>query len=464
MIALDLQKLRKKIDFRDFLLLGILFVAFHRYFHYLISYVGDRFLNLDVRWFVERWQLDSDMSIRLRLNSSLNDGLFSHLLSLGEHGSYFSQVGLGGWLLTVPVYGLHKFGILNLADYSLPAPSMGLSGSIGLFGLYTVTAVVNAVIVFAVVKWLKVSFSSTAALFFLIGIFQPWSLAVQSSLFWLIGIKLLPALAAALVICRFKDGVQFLGSVIFSTSLIAYLSGYEFATLIFIAPVAVITYVSISSGWDKRFSLILYSKSIVAGLASFFVALCIHFTQLYLKFGNTETAKSEFIRVISKRTGVTKEDFGVLYEQSLSSNPLDVLNTYLSMPVFGAPYKILILGNFNVLSFIILTLIVCLISPKLINNSAELRNYTALGAAWLVSLLAPIGWFLLARPHSFGHTHINFVLWFLPTIPLGFALLAMPFRIVLSQVRRSKEFLAMVGFVFIVIAVMTIFSYITRLK
>ena len=39
------------------------------------------------------------------------------------------------------------------------------------------------------------------------------------------------------------------------------------------------------------------------------------------------------------------------------------------------------------------------------------------------SILAPLSWFVLAKSHSYIHTDINIILWHLPFMIFGFALL-----------------------------------------
>jgi hypothetical protein len=427
-----------QMRWKDFTLFGLLFLLFNRYTHYVLSTILKHLFGGNFHWFVERWQLDSDMSVRLRLNSSLNEGLFSHFLSLGEYGNYLSQVGLGGWLLTLPVYLLHRIGILSYSDYSLPAPEMGISGSIGLFLLYSFVACLNASIIYLTAKWIGKCFSTTAMMLFLFAAISPWSLAIQSSLFWLVGLKLLPGFVIGYLFSREKFNLSRIFIALFMSTLLSYLSGYEFATLIFIGPISVVLYISITKGWDSKENFRYFATTILTSLLAFFTSLILHFLQLTLILGGLSSAKSQFMQVISKRTGITKENFGELYHQSLSSDPLGVLNTYLSMPIFGAPYRFTFLSNFTVLGFICFVFIIWLMIPNMNMPNELSAQYRALGAAWLISLLGPLGWFLLARPHSFGHTHIDFVLWFLPTIPIGAIFLAVPISLILNRIKFDR--------------------------
>ena len=75
-----------------------------------------------------------------------------------------------------------------------------------------------------------------------------------------------------------------------------------------------------------------------------------------------------------------------------------------------------------------MVLVVIMISFAARKQTVRAINEQAMGVAWIVSLMGALGWFLLARPHSYMHTFIVFALWFLPTIPLGLGLLWGPIR------------------------------------
>ncbi len=41
---------------------------------------------------------------------------------------------------------------------------------------------------------------------------------------------------------------------------------------------------------------------------------------------------------------------------------------------------------------------------------------------FLVSVLAPLSWFVIFKAHSYLHAHLNFIVWQLPFAILGFAM------------------------------------------
>jgi hypothetical protein len=53
------------------------------------------------------------------------------------------------------------------------------------------------------------------------------------------------------------------------------------------------------------------------------------------------------------------------------------------------------------------------------------RKLQILALGFLASLAAPLSWFVLGKAHSFVHTHIDMVLWYVPTIPLGCAVVGL---------------------------------------
>ena len=131
---------------------------------------------------------------------------------------------------------------------------------------------------------------------------------------------------------------------------------------------------------------------------------------------------SGLLRVVaSKRTGATGIAVDDVYRQSLAAEPGQVLDIYLGMPVIGAPYWLPIAHFFTVGALLFVCGIVVLLDYQggAGTQPSPAPKSRAMGASWFVALLGPLGWFLLARPHSFIHTHINPAIWFLPTIPMG---------------------------------------------
>jgi hypothetical protein len=401
----------------------LFFISFNRYTHFLIAEFIRKASDSNMQWFVERWQLDSDMLVRSRLQTNLDHGVFSYVFSLGTDGEYSSQVGLGGWILTLPVYLLHRIGILGSADYSLPAPQIGVSGFIGLGILYSMIAALNAGLATWCICQIRNRANRVHALIFAAMLLQPWSLAINSSLYWMIGLKLLPGIYVTHLVLNKKPNKLKQIIILFSLSILAFSSGYEFSTVVLISVVSPLVFFSITQMNGFKNTIAFNLKHIATVIFAFLFTLVLHTYIMFTKFGTFILAKEQMSGIVHKRTGLLNTKVDLIYKDSLEAGPIPVLVSYLKMPVAGDPISPKIANGFHVWHIIVLITISWIWKTIFTQNQNLSKVHLGLGAAWFVGLLGPIGWYLLARPHSAGHTHINFTLWFFFTLPFGASLL-----------------------------------------
>jgi hypothetical protein len=78
-----------------------------------------------------------------------------------------------------------------------------------------------------------------------------------------------------------------------------------------------------------------------------------------------------------------------------------------------------------------------------------------------MSLLGPLGWFCLTRPHSFIHQFINFALWYIPTIPLGLTILWAPVRDGLAGLWKQPLQVALIAGAGAALALVYLYSLVT---
>jgi hypothetical protein len=150
--------------------------------------------------------------------------------------------------------------------------------------------------------------------------------------------------------------------------------------------------------------------------------MVIHVLQLSVRLGGVSEALAAIADTVVKRTGASGTPVDDIYAPSLSAGPLTVLDTYLRMPVLGSPHEFVLLSTFSVTALLVTcgTLVMVALTGKL--GRQPNQSFVPLGLAWLVACLGPVGWLLLARPHSLFHTHLNTAIWYLGVIPLGMVL------------------------------------------
>jgi hypothetical protein len=202
---------------------------------------------------------------------------------------------------------------------------------------------------------------------------------------------------------------------------LSFASGYEFATVVTALYFMPITFWLVLERFEFTTIVKWISKAILPIVVSFFAALGAHFLLLLIRLDSIGRSADALRLVVSKRTGFAGSSQETVFEGY--SSPLSVMHTYVIMPVFGDPLGIPIVERFQIWHFILLTILAWAFQCVFSDGRGKDREFFAMGSAWLVGLIGPIGWYLLARPHSVGHTHINFILWFILTIPVGLIIL-----------------------------------------
>ena len=360
-------------------------------------------------WF-SNWQSDSDALVTARLLQNYTTGAFSYFGLLGYEGSYLSQFGFGSNILTlIPFY-------------------LGLPFEYGLILIKIIVIFVNSIFWTILGFFLYKKFGYVSLFFFLVGLFQPWSLVANQSTYWFISLKLYPMIFLYLVQAKSTSTHRRrLNNLLYGCSLVvSILSGYEFITITLAVLFAVFFHSQLTTGGLKRAQILSFSKMTVTLLSSMALGLFLHFLQLTLFLGDT---KLSLDYLSSRMNGRIIGDFnsnepGIAASASIS--PKFILGKYLEMPLFGAPSNLPIFRSFTVLVFICIFLLLFLFFrirnnlDKGIERNLEIRNALVFV---LLTLMGPLFWYLFAAPHSYIHFHINFILWFLPFIPLALALI-----------------------------------------
>ena len=92
--------------------------------------------------------------------------------------------------------------------------------------------------------------------------------------------------------------------------------------------------------------------------------------------------------------------------------------------------------RFMYLIFIIIvcTGIVCFLTRKLYD-----RKYIALILATSISVICPLSWFIIFKEHAFWHTQLDIIVWYMPFLLLGFALIGTAISLLISRMRRTEK-------------------------
>jgi len=397
---------------------------------------SDRAVDL---WVTEMFT-DTDQQVKNRLAQNLEYGLFSAGGSLDIEGSYISQVGLGGWLTTL-----------------LPT-LLRVKGNFGYFLIFSQVAALNAAIVSFVADAVRRRFGVFTALVMLFAAVQPWFVALNGSPRFLIGLRLVPAiwLASRYLSGRFDVGRTIV--IVTGLSMLGFLSGYDYATITTPLILATVVCTAIVNGWDVRKLIARSWPPLLASLMALPITLFLHLVQLSIRFGGVSAAWSEINYRLAKRSGLVSDAVEhPLLREALASSPDKVLDWYLAVPVYLAPAKVWLISQFSVAVLIGICAVILLQSLVRQSDSVHDRWVRGVAIGWFVSLLGPLGWFLLARPAAYIHTHTDGVIWFFPTIPLGTMLIALSVTRD-GQLRRLRTQPILVVIPLIVVALLIMYA------
>ena len=297
-----------------------------------------------------------------------------------------------------------QFGIQGLAFSKLKQVA-----GLRLPDLYKINALLFAVVAVTLAFLYSGIFSKTfAAIFFVTLVASPMITGFARNLYWIPFSWFLPAVFSSLYLLgstRLKKYV-FLGLLYFAF-LLKFLAGYEYTSSVILFAAAPFLYSAIVQ-YRKRGWIVPLRQFVIIcaiGAAAFATALLIH---AEMRSGSLASGLlSIWEEDAKRRTYGDPAAFHPAYAESLRAPFWAVVKMYIFK--WHAAFLALLPGVlFPVLFFLSLATIVC---RRLFINKRldDLALFTAF-------LLPPLSWYVLGKAHSFIHTHINFVLWY-----LGFA-------------------------------------------
>jgi hypothetical protein len=239
-------------------------------------------------------------------------------------------------------------------------------------------------------------------------VLEPMLSALAPSLYWVAGTWFLPLGIAMLLADEDDPRRRYrLIAAAFVCFLAKCLCGYEFIPTVILAA-AIGCMLGVKESPDRLSRMLGNMAWIVgAGVAGFVVALVMHGAKAG---GFANIASRAAIRITGDAPTLAEEIFLGKFAtiQSVLLRYLEGNDATLTKN-FALP-----------LAFLVLVAVLSLLDKKVIwYMGDDRRKLHILSLAFLASIPAPLSWFVLAKGHSFVHPPINFILWYVPTFPLG---------------------------------------------
>lgn len=388
--------------------------------------------------YYDEWQIRYDRLVIARLVKTRQDGFLSAggLMGLGDttewnfltatHRHQFNAYIDNGKFQSYLAYKSNP-GLQGIL-YGIVDKLLNISGQQKIKVFRGITALASALVFGLIFSVFTLEFGMLAGIFTLLfSAFSIWIILPAGSIFWNLWVFYLPFLASAYLLADFANTGRYnpikVYSVLFAAILARILlSGFDLMTTVLIMTTVPIVYYCISEKWDwKTFANRFIKISIVLSSASF-AGLTIMSAQIAAVEGNN----TNIFAYIKNRFG---SHFAGNSEYYLSGNieatkigVIEVIKKYITMPAINIPWPgtdLQILYWHLIVMFAIFTTVFFAVNKKQFEYP---RKAIALIVTTWYSMLAPLSWYILFRPHSIVHTHVNTMGWQMPFTLFGFAL------------------------------------------
>ena len=335
-------------------------------------------------------------------NGSLDDAVFldsnGNLLHKGLETAYWSQYGLQGKVFR------HFARVMDEDDM--------------LANLHLICSLLTA-LTFAAIVWLiSRKYNNIFAGCFLVTFWlSPWIINFARNLYWVEFTWFIPMAIGLFCAWKISDKKCRIASYIMTFIAITgkCLCGYEYITVVMMGLIAFLLVDFVKALVEKNHekSILVFRTIFIIGviaLCGFMAAICIH-APLKGDGNLIEGIKNIFEQDVLRRTaGADLNDFDPVYWDSFNAS---VWQTYCTYFHFSTEIITGITGNlFPLLCIIPL----CIFGFEYKNK----RLNTELVAMYCVFFLTSISWFVLAKSHSYVHTHMNYVLWYFGFVQICF--------------------------------------------
>lgn len=314
-----------------------------------------------------------------------------------NYGPYQSQIGLPGYLFT----GLYHLGFTTISSLQIVSSAL----------------FVGTLLWFAFLL-ARITRPSFAVVFLVVAIGSPWLTVAGRNLYWVPWTWFLPACAAILVVTN-RGRRRWLALLLLAAAfMVKWASGYEYLTSVTLLAAATPVLAAV---FTRRAAPRAKTVALEAGLIVLVGFVCFVVSIIALAFlagaGDFGYGMQIILQDAGKRTygGVATDN--PLIAESLAASPVNVVAAYL----FGWTTNVLTLGSGAPLAlafgprtfwFLVLAAVAVVVIRALRKDSTWWRD------AWivLIAMAVPISWFVAAKGHSYLHSFINFVLFYLITV------------------------------------------------
>jgi hypothetical protein len=292
-----------------------------------------------------------------------------------------------------------------------------------------VQSVLSSLILVWLLHWVWLAFGGVSALMVAIGfLLSPWLTVSGGHLFWASGFFYLPMVYIALRLHRAPDAL-FSGRHLLIIAGLYFIKGlfvgYELITAALLMCLIPVIYYAFRQKWKAGHLF----KQLVLSSTAISIGLLLSVGVLLWQMSGVQDRRTTGFAHLKERFEVRTsgklpggQNVPPQIQASQTASYQETMAKYWATPLVRAP-KLSREGPVS--RWVISTRVFLLGAILLAVVSCFWLTLRPLAGAFLISLVAPASWFLLFKSHSYMHPFLDPLVWYLPSVPLAWALLGL---------------------------------------
>lgn len=304
-------------------------------------------------------------------------------------------------------------------DHLLP-----ISGKYKLILFRMITILLSALLLTLFAKWTSSNYGFFVglAVFALIFI-SPWFFRFAYSLWWTLWSYYIPFIFLLFYLDKKrrdanpKLDLKFYGLLCLAIFIKFFFTGPEFLTTTLVMAICPIIYHLYVTRETFKSSIIYLSKSSIACILGVLLGMLLLVVQIKMLTGSWLSGFEHIIDSFVKRSA---------YGESSDFKVLDIVLMYFKGEALY--YEGI---HFPSISFGFLFLLISCasggilyMSPKQADHGIQIKS-RALVLTTFISVLAPLSWVVIFSEHAFTHSHIDYIVWYMPYLLYGYCIIAL---------------------------------------
>jgi len=418
-----------KLYFLLLIMLGTLFL--------LPNFYRNKWKAVDPIYYDE-WQIRYDRLVIARLVKNRQDGFFSA-------GGFLGLGDVDKWSYQSTVHA-HQYDVYLKNDefqsYLIYKSNPGFQGALyGTIDIFLnipgesklvifrgITATASALTIGLIFALITIEFGLLAGVFMLIfSAFSIWTVLPASNIFWNFWIFYLPVFLTISLLSEKAQQKNRNNKILYSAICLAttakiLLSGFDLMTTVLIMTTVPVVYYAVLHRWTWKIFLNHFIKISSALIIGTTAGLFIMGMQIASVEGQASNSLSYIVSRIGKHFAGNTEFYADGGIEATRVGMVELISKYMLFPAVNLRLPgpdTQILYWHIILVFFIFTGLLMINNRN--QNETDRKPIALLIATWY-SILAPLSWIIIFRPHSIIHPHVNSMGWQMPFTLLGFAL------------------------------------------